>query len=295
MSAQDQVLIGDRVLSREEAVLPVSDRGFLYGDAVYETLRAYGGHPFLLPQHLERLRRSAAALYMDLPWTAAELAARLHRLLKANRIDQGRIRITVTRGEGDLRASLEEMGPPNLIMTAEPFLPPDSAVYEGGVSVEIAKRIRNLPGALDPAIKSGNLLNNLLARFEVKRPDTFEVLLPNHRGELSEGSLSNLFMVDDEGRLRTPGEESGILAGITRALVIDLAGAEGLECHEGSLSRDELLAAREAFLTASTLELMPISHVDGQVLGAGGAGSVWRLLIERYRERVREDCADSLR
>jgi branched-chain amino acid aminotransferase len=230
---------------------------------------------------------------MSLPWTADELGSRLRRLLDANRIDQGRIRITVTRGEGDLRARPEEMGPPSLIMTADPLEPPTPGAYERGVPVEIANRIRNLPGALDPAIKSGNLLNNLLARFEVKNPDTFEVLLPNHRGELSEGSLSNLFIVDEEGRLRTPGEESGILVGITRALVIELARAEGLDCREGSLGRDELLASREAFLTASTLELLPISHVDGQVIGAGGAGPVARLLLDRYQDRVREDCAGS--
>lgn len=291
MSAQDQVLIGDRLLPRDEAVLPVSDRGFLYGDAVYETLRAYEGHPFLLPQHLERLRRSASALYMSLPWSSAELALRLLRLLDANSIDQGRIRITVTRGMGDLRASLDEMGTPHLIMTADPLTPPAAEVYERGVSVEIASRIRNLPGALDPAIKSGNLLNNLLARFEMKHADTFEVLMPNHRGELSEGSLSNLFIVDDAGRLHTPGEESGLLAGITRALVIEIARNEGLECIEGRLTREDLMAAREAFLTASTMELLPIRRVDGERIGPGGAGSMTTLLLERYRERVREDCA----
>ncbi len=291
MSAMDQVLIGDRLLCRNKAVLPVSDRGFLYGDAVYETLRSYGGHPFLLSRHLERLGRSAAALYMSLPWSPETLTARLSRLLEANHIDQGRIRITVTRGEGDLRASLEEMEAPNLIMTADPLIPPSTELYERGVSVEIAGRIRNLPGALDPAVKSGNLLNNLLARFEMKRADTFEVLMPNHRGELSEGSLSNLFIVDKEGRLRTPGEESGILAGITRALVIDLARAEGLDCCETSLGRDELLAASEAFLTASTLELLPISRVDGQTIGNGVAGPVTTLLLERYRERVHQDCS----
>lgn len=292
MPSQDRVLIGDRLLRRGEAVLPVSDRGFLYGDAVYETLRAYGGRPFLLPQHLSRLRRSAAALYMTLPWTAAELTARLDRLLLANAIDAGRIRITVTRGEGDLRARPEHMRAPNLIMTADPVEPLAGEYYSRGVAVEIARRTRNLPSALDPAIKSGNLLNNLLARFEMSDPDSFEVLLPNHRGELSEGSLSNLFIIDPDGRLRTPAEASGILAGITRALVLELAREEGLSVEEGRVTREDLLAAREAFLTASTLEILPIASVDGHAVGQG-AGPVTLQLLERYRARVRTASEES--
>ena len=288
MPRQDHVLIADRLVRREDAVLPVSDRGFLYGYAVYETLRAYGGWPFLLPQHLQRLRRSAEALYMRLPWSEAELAERLHRLLEANAIGHGRIRITVTRGDGDLRDRPEAMGPPTLVMTAEPLDPPADDLYERGVAVEVATRLRNLPGALDPAVKSGNLLNNLLARFEMRSADAFEVLLPNHRGELSEGSLSNIFLVDGEGRLRTPGEESGILAGITRALVLELADEEGLDREEGALTRDDLLAASEAFITASTLEVLPVTRVDEHRLG-DRAGPITRRLLARYRDRVRRE------
>ncbi len=285
MSAADFVLIDDRLLPAAEACLPVSDRGFLYGDAVYETLRSYGGRPFLLAAHLERLARSARAIYLELPWPAAELGARLARLLAANRIDAGRLRITVTRGEGDLRARPEQLGPPRLVMTAEPFVPPPAALYAQGVPVEIAARPRNLPGALDPAIKSGNLLNTLLARFEMRAPDSFEVIMLNHRGELGEASLANLFLVDAAGVLRTPALASGILAGITRGLVLELARAEGLEVREGPLAPVALFEAHEAFLTASTLEIMPIASVDGRPLVAA-AGPLTRRLQARYRDRV---------
>lgn len=285
MSAADYVLIDDRLLPAAAAAIPVSDRGFLYGDAVYETLRSYGGRPFLLAEHLDRLARSAAAIYMELPWSAAELAARLARLLAANHIDEGRLRITVTRGEGELRARPAQLGPPRLVMTAEPLRPWPADAYARGVPVEIAARPRNLPGALDPAIKSGNLLNTLLARFEMRDPASFEVIMLNHRGELGEASLANLFLVDAAGVLRTPPLASGILAGITRGLVIALAGAAGQPVHEGPLLPAALFAAREAFLTASTLEIMPIASVDGRPLPAA-AGPLTRRLQADYRARV---------
>jgi len=281
----DFVLIDDRLLPAGEACLPVSDRGFLYGDAVYETLRAYRGRPFLVEAHLARLAQSARAIFLDLPWTASELSARLEGLLRANRIDSGRLRITVTRGAGDLRARPEQLGPPRLVMTAEPLVPLPDALYARGVPVEIAARPRNLPGALDPAIKSGNLLNTLLARFEMHDPASFEVIMLNHRGELGEASLANLFLVDAAGVLRTPALDSGILAGITRGLVLELAREEGLDPQEGPLAPAALLSAREAFLTASTLEVMPIASVDGKALAAA-AGPVTRRLLDRYRARV---------
>jgi len=285
VSGADFVLIGERLVPAAEACLPVNDRGFLFGDAVYETLRAYGGRPFLLVEHLARLARSAAAIYLTLPWSTAALSERLERLLAANGIDAGRIRITVTRGAGGVRSRLDEFGPPTLVMTAEPFTSLPESRYREGVAVEIARRPRNLPGALDPAIKSGNLLNTLLARFEMRDPGSFEVLMLNQHGELGEASLANLFLVDADGRLRTPALASGILPGITRALVLELARAEGLEPDEGPVLPAELLAAREGFLTASTLEVLPIAKVDGQPLGTG-AGPVARLLLARYRARV---------
>jgi branched-chain amino acid aminotransferase len=189
----------------------------------------------------------------------------------------------VTRGAGDLRARPEQLGPARLLMTAEPFTPLPEALYARGVPVEIAARPRNLPGALDPAIKSGNLLNTLLARFEMRDPASFEVIMLNHRGELGEASLANLFLVDAQGVLRTPALDSGILAGITRGLVLELARAEGLDPQQGPLAPAALFAAREAFLTASTLEVMPIASVDGRPLPAAAAVTGGRRPLPRPR------------
>jgi branched-chain amino acid aminotransferase len=168
-------------------------------------------------------------------------------------------------------------------MTAEP-LPED--VVSDPVGVEIASRVRNLPGALDPAIKSGNFLNNILARFEMRDPSVFEVLLPNHEGDLTEGSLSNLFIVDGEGVLLTPGSGSGLLPGITRDLVMTLARDEGIPVSETSVRPDNLFAAKEAFLTASTIEILPIHSVDGRKLAGAAPGEMTTLLQARYREAV---------
>ena len=278
-----QILVGDRILPAAQAALPVSDRGFLFGDAVYETLRTYQGIPFLIDEHLSRLRRSADALYLRLPWSDAELKERLGRLLEANRIVAGRIRITVTRGAGDVRDRVDQMRSPNLVMTAVPL---PTEMGGASVAVEIASRVRNLPGALDPAIKSGNFLNNILARFEMKNPDAFEVLLPNQEGELTEGSLSNLFIVDAAGTLLTPGSDSGLLPGITRELVMTLARVEGIDVREASVRPEHLFAAREAFLTASTIEILPIRSVDEHPLSGEAPGKLTALLHARYREAV---------
>ena len=284
------VLIGDRLLPREEACVSVEDRGFLYGDGIYETLRIYGGCPYLLGEHLRRLRKSAHLLYMELPWSDRELAGRIARLLEANRIPESRLRVTVTRGLGDVRARPDQMRDPLLVARQEGLTPPPPELYEKGVSVEIVERLRNLPGALDPAIKSGNLLNNLLARFEMKNPDSFEILLPNHRGELTEGSLSNLFLVDGRGRLVTPSPECGLLLGITREHVMLLARGQGLEVLEARVMPEDLLAAREAFITASTLEIMPVARVGEHKIGEGRPGPVTRRLREAYRLEVCEYC-----
>ncbi len=281
-----QILVGDRIVPAEQAVLSVSDRGFLYGDAVYETLRAYQGIPFLIDEHLRRLRRSAASLYLELPWNDADLKERLGRLLEANRIREGRMRINVTRGVGDIRARQAELRSPSLTMTTD-HLPADVAPAPS-VAVEIATRMRNLPGALDPAIKSANFLNNILARFEMRDPQAFEVLLPNHVGELTEGSLSNLFIVTASGELITPASDSGLLPGITRDLVMQLGREAGLVTREAVVRPLDLFAAHEAFLTASTIEILPIHSVDGNSIGGEAPGKVARLLQKGYRRKVEE-------
>ncbi|MDP6418183.1 MAG: aminotransferase class IV [Candidatus Krumholzibacteria bacterium] len=284
------VLLNLRVIPVGEAKVSVSDRGFLFGDGIYETLRVYGGCPFLLDEHLLRLRESGRSIYLDLPWSDGELKEGVRELLETNRISEGRMRITVTRGIGDVRARPHEMKDPLLVIRVEHYEAPAEDYYETGVKVEIADRFRNLPAALDPAVKSGNFLNNLLARFEMKREDSFEILLPNHRGELTEGSLSNLFLVDERGKLLTPSPESGLLLGITRSHVLEIARSEGLDLRECTILPRDLREASEAFLTASTLEILPIAFVEEKRIGEPGMGPVTAMLREAYRREVLEYC-----
>jgi len=281
------ILIGDEVFPRSRAKVSASDRGFLYGDGIYETLRIYGGRPFEMEEHLGRLRESAAALYMHFPWSDRQLAGKIRRTLEANETVEGRLRITVTRGEGDVRARPEALLEPLIVIRAQPYEPPPDGLYRCGVKVEISRRVRNIPGALDPSIKSGNLLNNLLARFEMRDDEAFETLLPNPQGELTEGSLSNFFLVDSRGSLLTPRPESGILLGITRKNVMELAREEGLEVLEQAVFPGDVAEAREAFITASTLEILPVSRVEATEIGEGRAGPVTLGLLEAYRRRVR--------
>jgi branched-chain amino acid aminotransferase len=281
------ILINDTIVPYGNATVHVNDRGFLFGDAVYETIRAYRGSAFLLAEHLQRLRNSASSLYLTIPWSDDDLTSRLGDLLLANKIDGGRIRITVTRGFGDVRARPEELISPTLVITADP-LTPVQGEEQAGVRIEVAGRIRNSPDALDPAIKSGNLLNNLLARFEMRDRRSFEVLLPNHLGEITEGSISNFFIVDGEGCLRTPALASGLLPGITRALVLDLARLAGVPVSEIAVSREDCLRAEEIFLTASTIEILPVAVIDHQELPRPVPGEITRLLQVSYRRHVEE-------
>ncbi|MCP4547775.1 MAG: hypothetical protein GY835_15040 [bacterium] len=290
-SGQRYVLIDETLIPEGQACLPVTDRGFLFGDAIYETLRSYNGRPFLVEEHFERLRSSADAIYLQLPWSDADLRERLERLLTANSLNESRIRITVTRGDGDMRACTpEELGPPRLVITARPFQPVAPILYQQGVKVEIADRVRNHPAALDPAIKSGNLLNNVLARLEKRDPESFEVLLPNHLGNIAEGTHTNIFLVDAAGRLHTPSLASGLLPGITRALILQLAERDNVEVVEGEMSAIDLFGAREVFITASTIEILPVSRVDDHVPKMATPGEITRRLSSMYRRSVESYC-----
>src|SRR5712691_4232543 len=196
------IYLNDRFVPKEEAVVSVFDRGFLYGDGVFETLRAYRGRIFQLTEHLARLERSAASLSIALPVTREQLADLVRESLTRNQLQDAYLRITVSRGPGEIGL--------------------DPALCKAPTLVIIAKPWRNLPEALPPHVKSLNYLNNILAKMEAKAADAHEALLLNHRGEVTEGTGSNVFVIQ-EGRLRTPAVESGLLAGITRGVVLRLA------------------------------------------------------------------------
>jgi len=270
----------------EEAVISPLDRGFLLGDSVYETIRTYGGRAFLLREHLDRLGRSAAALDIDAAAAPVDIEREILRTLEAAANPESALRVVLSRGRGPLGYDPAGCGPPTLVIhvRACPAIP-DAWRHEG-VDVAIVPVTRNAPAALDPAIKSSNLLNNFLAWREARRLGAYEPILPNGSGRLAEGASSNLFIVRD-GRLRTPALDDGLLPGITRDVVLGLARLERLDAGEASLLPDDLRRADEAFLTSTLKGVLPIRRCDGWPIHAGRPGPLTRRLMALFEEMTR--------
>jgi branched-chain amino acid aminotransferase len=274
--------VNGSVVPAEEARVCVLDNGFTFGDAVYETLRTYEGRPFELRRHLSRLRASAARLGFAIPPDDAELGRQLDVLLDRAKNSESYIRLIVSRGVGDISYHFDRVVGPTIVMVVKPLEPFPEAAYRDGIDVAVVGIRRNHPSALDPAIKSCNLLNNILAIREAQAQGAEEALLLNDRGELAEGSSTNVFVVKD-GSLRTPPLEAGILAGITREVLFGLIQGLGLRLREEAIPLDSLRSADEAFVTSSTREAMPIRSVDGQPLGDGRPGPVTSRVIAAFR------------
>lgn len=278
------------VLEAAEARVSVLDNGFVYGDSVYETLRTYGGRPFLLDRHLARLRRSAGRLAIALPLHDSELAGRLHETLRRAGNQESAIRIVVSRGVGDMTYRFDRVVGPTVAIVVKPLEPFPESRYREGVAVAIVSVRRNHRDALDPAIKSSNLLNNILATREAQAQGAFEAILLNHDGYVAEGAGSNVF-VAKAGALLTPPLGAGLLAGLTRELVLELAPRLGIELREQPLLPPELRQAEEAFLTSTLKEILPITRVDGAALADGRPGPLTARLLAAYRELAPAHCS----
>jgi branched-chain amino acid aminotransferase len=270
------------VVPAAEARVSVLDNGFTFGDAVYETLRTYGGRPFELARHLTRLRGSAARLGFAIPPDDAELGRQLDTLLDRAENSESYIRLIVSRGVGDISYHFDRVAGPTIVMVVKPLEPFPEAAYRDGIDVAVVKIRRNHPSALDPAIKSCNLLNNILAVREAQGQGAEEALLLNDHGELAEGASTNLFVVKD-GSVRTPPLAAGILAGITRDVLFGLFPELRLPFREEPILLEALRSADEAFVTSSTREAMPIRSVDGRPVGDGRPGPVTRKIIAAFR------------
>ena len=266
-----------------EAKISVLDNGFTFGDGVYETLRTYGGRPFHLDRHLARLRASAAMLGIDIPRDDAALAADLDRLLERAANPESYIRMIVSRGVGEISYRFDRIHGPTIVMAARAYEPFADTQYKDGVPVIISSVRRNSPRALDPAMKSCNLINNLLAVREAQAKKAAEPLMLNERGDVAEGASANVFIVA-KGALVTPPLNDGILPGVTRELVLERAAELGIEARQQSIRVPDLLAAEEAFITSTLKEVMPIASVDGSPIGHGKPGPVTRKLLEAYRK-----------
>jgi len=279
------VYLDGHFVAREKALVSVFDHGFLYGDGIYETMRAYGGMLFLLKKHLGRLKRSAGAISLNLPLPLEQIGAALNESLVVNKLLEAYVRLHISRGPGEIGLDPALCIAPTMVIVAKPFHDYPAEYYERGVNVAIVKTRRNHPLALDPAIKGTNFLNNILAKIEAKKAGAYEGIMLNWEGYVAEGTISNIFMVR-KGILFTPHADTGILEGVTRDLVLRLAKRARVPVKEAMLRPKSLLAADECFITNSTMEIMPVTAIDKRPVGNGRPGPVSALLHRAYRKEV---------
>jgi branched-chain amino acid aminotransferase len=281
------VYVNGHISDGRDAVVSVFDHGFLYGEGVYETLRTYNRRLFLFERHARRLRRSAGMIALDLPFGDDELLqAIMETMGRAELRGEGYVRVLVTRGVGELTYDPKATPAHTLAIIVKPQIDPPEAAYRDGVAVAIVGIIRNHPGSVNPMIKSNNLMNNALAMQEALRRGAFEGVMRNYRGELTECTTANLFVVTHSSVL-TPPLDAGILPGITREFIFEIGRAAGIDVREAVLRDDDLYGADEAFLTSTTREAVPIVTVDGRTIGTGKPGPVTLKLLEEFRRAAR--------
>ena len=272
-----------------EARVPVFDRGFLYGDSVYEVTRAFGGVAFALDEHLDRLERSAAGLLMRTPSRAAIRAAVVDTIA-ASKLDDAYVRIVVTRGAGEIALDPACADEPRLIVIVRPPKPPPPESYRDGVEVAIVGRTRYAPGVptstVDPQVKSGNYLGSVMAVAEARKRGAYEAILCDNVGRITEGSSSNFFIARG-GWVSTPPLSVGLLEGITRRKVMQILDAEQIRWAEQALWPIDLQRAEEAFLTSSVRGVVPVTRVDGEPVGDGKPGPITRRVMQAYDALVR--------
>jgi branched-chain amino acid aminotransferase len=276
--------LNNKLVSKSKALISVFDHGFLYGDGIYETLRAYNGVVFKLDEHIDRLFRSASMIGLTIPKGPDAIKKTVYTTLRANRQKEAAIRITISRGAGPIGLDPDLCPKPTFVIMSNKFKAYPGQYYQKGVKVAIVNTRRNLKGAINPAIKSLNFLNNILAKREAKDKGAYEAIMLNYRGHLAEGTISNIFFVKDN-ILHTPETGVGILDGITRKSILDIARESGIEINEGRFKKEDLLNSREVFISNTTMEVMPVSHVDGIKIGTK-TGNITKLLHKAYKKEV---------
>jgi len=264
-----------------EAKISVLDHGLLYGDGIFEGIRAYNGRVFKLKEHLDRLFASAKAILLSMPMTHAELMKAVVLTCRRNKLREGYIRLVVTRGVGTLGLNPYRCKHPTVVIIAGKIqlYPPE--LYERGMEIVTVPTVRNLVSALNPAIKSLNYLNNILAKIEAINAGCEEAVLLNSEGFVSECTGDNLFIVKD-GHLMTPPLCAGALYGITRRVVIEIAEESGLQVSEPNLTRYDLFNADECFLTGTGAEIVPVVKIDGRAIRDGKPGPITKRLVGQY-------------
>lgn len=281
-----QVYINGTLYDKQDAKISVYDHGLLYGDGVFEGIRCYGGKVFRLEEHLRRLWDSAKAIWLTIPISREAMAKAVYDTLRANKIADGYIRLVVTRGAGTLGLDPNRTSDPQVIIITDHISLYPREMYEKGLEIVTVSVVRNHPAALSPRIKSLNYLNNILAKIEGLQAGCVEALMLNTKGEVAECTGDNVFLARD-GVLLTPPTEAGILEGVTRQAVIELARESGREVREVPLTKHDVYIADEMFLTGTAAEVVPVVKVDSRQIGDGRPGPITRDLLERFHKLTR--------
>jgi branched-chain amino acid aminotransferase len=284
--------VNGTITAADRAVVPVFDHGFLYGEGVYETLRTYARVPFLFDAHMARLRRSAGLLALDVPVTDAQMLEAVQRTIDAEAANKDAtagselyIRVLLTRGVGELTYNPSATPQPTVVIITKPLPAFPARTFAEGIRVALVSVRRNHQLALNPLIKSNNLLNNALAMQEALRAGADEAVMCNHDGDIVECSQSNIFIVRG-GALHTPPVSAGLLPGITREFVIELAAGLGIPTHEAAFRPAEMAGADEAFITGTTREITPVRALDDHLIGGGTPGPVTKGLMAAFANAV---------
>lgn len=282
MSSQKIYLNGELV-EKEEAKISVFDHGYLYGDGIFEGIRAYNKRIFRFNEHLDRLYESAKAIMLDIPLTKDEMKEAVIKTIRANELNDAYIRLVISRGVGDLGLDPNKCDQPTILIIASDITLYPEEFYENGLEVKTVATRRNIPEALNPRIKSLNYLNNILAKIEANQAGVLEAIMLNNEGYVAECTGDNIFIIKDD-KLITPPTYIGALKGIKRGVVMEVAPEFGLEVREEVFTRHDLYTADECFLTGTAAEVIPVVKIDGREIATGEPGEYTWKLIEKFRE-----------
>jgi branched-chain amino acid aminotransferase len=283
-----KVWIDGKLVDKADAKISVYDHGLLYGDGVFEGIRAYSGRIFEAEAHLKRLWHSAKAIRLVIPLSPEQLRSAIEQTIRANNFTDCYLRVVVTRGAGYLGLNPNKCSSPSVFVIADTIEMYPREMYEQGMPVITASIIRNHPNALSPRVKSLNYLNNILAKIEAVDAGVPEAIMLNHEGNVAECTADNIFIVQS-GVLLTPTTHDGILEGVTRAVVLRLCQKLQIPTLEKTLQRHDLYVADECFLTGTGAEVVPVTKIDGRGIGSGQPGPMTRRLMEAFHRHVRED------
>jgi branched-chain amino acid aminotransferase len=280
-----KIYIDGKWYTKDEAKVSVFDHGLLYGDGVFEGMRSYGGKVFRMQEHLDRLYDSARAIHLTIPMPPDELAAAVYKTLELNQLTDGYVRLVVTRGVGDLGLNPYLCPKASIIIIADKIALYPAKLYDEGMEIITASTVRNHPASINPRIKSLNYLGSILAKIEGLQAGCNEALMLNLNGEVAECTADNIFLIK-QGRIATPHVNAGILDGITRRAVIELAQQAGIPVAETTLTRHDVYVADECFLTGSAAEVIPVIKVDSRPIGTGQVGPITKQLIAAFKALV---------